>query len=506
MIRIATLGLLLAAGSPLAPAAPMAAKTYYVDAAAGKDANSGLSPAQSWQTLAAVNALTLGPGDAVLFRAGQQWSGALVLAGRGSEGQPIRIGRYGEGAMPRIEGDAAHEDAVLLRNMDEVEVSDLEITNRGDGSGMRRGLRVLLWNFGVAHHVVLRHLFIHDVGGTLAKKDSGGIQLQAFGDVTASRFDDVLIERNVVLHVDRTGIGSQTDRFSRKVWFPSTKVVIRENYVEDVGGDGIVPIGTDHAVVEGNVVRRAVSRSKDYNAGVWPWSADDTFLQWNDVAGTGGTRDGEGYDSDYNSHNTRFEHNYSHDNMGGFMLICTPGDSDPAVYAGNTATRVVGNISYGDHTRIFNISGGKDTVIEKNLFVVPRDAMPGDKTMQLVVFTYWQGWARDVTIDENRFFVEGNAESGNADKSNDDGTFMLGAKWGAPGNVRFDRNVYLRRGSVEPMESTATLVDAEGLEGVDWSGPQFDAARDGRNVEAVDRFFVAHDIWIRGLFHAAHVD
>jgi hypothetical protein len=188
------------------------------------------------------------------------------------------------------------------------------------------------------------------------------------------------------------------------------------------------------------------------------------------------------------------------------MLICTPGDVDPTENAGNTGTRVVGNISYGDHNRIFNISGGKDTVIEKNLLVVPKDAMPRDRTMQLVVFTYWKAWASDVTIADNRFFFEGKAESGNADKSNDDGTFVLGAKWGAPTTVRFDRNVYLKSGSVEPMESTAKLVDAEGLDGVDWSGPQFDAARDGRNIDAVDRFFVAHDVWIRGLFRSAHVD
>ena len=485
-------------------AAPMAAKTFYVDAVVGNDANSGLAASQSWKTLTPVNALTLGPGDAVLFHAGQEWRGALSLTGKGAAGSPIRIGRYGEGAMPRIDGDGTHDDAVLLRNMEQVEVSDLEITNAGDGSAMRRGVHVLLWNFGVAHHVVLRHLFIHDVGGTLEKKESGGIQIDAFGTETPSRFDDLLVEHNVVLHVDRSGINMHCDHFARKIWFPSTKVVIRENYVEDVGGDGIVPLGVDHVLVEGNVVRRVAQRSKDYNAGVWPWSSDDALFQWNDVAGTGGTKDGEGYDSDYNSHNTRFEHNYSHDNRGGFMLICTPGDSSG--YDGNTGTRVVANISYGDHTRIFNISGGKDTVIEKNLFVVPKDAMPKDKMMQTVIFTYWKGWASDVTIRQNRFFVEGLAESGIADKGNEDGTFVLGGKWGAPTNVVFDGNVYLKSGPVQPMESTAKVVDAEGLTGVDWSGPQFDAVKDGRDMVAVDRFFAAHDVWIHGLFRRAHVD
>ncbi len=52
--------------------------------------------------------------------------------GRGVVGRAIRIGRYGEDAMPRIEGDGTQKDVVLFRNMDELEVSDLEVTNRGD--------------------------------------------------------------------------------------------------------------------------------------------------------------------------------------------------------------------------------------------------------------------------------------------------------------------------------------------------------------------------------------
>jgi hypothetical protein len=489
----------------------LAAATYYVDAVSGSDANSGLSAAQSWKTLEAANGVVLRPGDAELFHAGQAWRGTLAPHGRGAAGRVIRIGRYGEGAMPRIEGDGTQENAVLLRNMDELEVSDLEVTNPGDGSAMRRGVRVLLQNFGVAHHIVLRHLFVHDVGGMLAKKDSGGIVFQAFGEATASggatasRFDDLLIERNVVLHVDRSGIMEQSDHYLRTRWGPSIGVVIRENYVEDVGGDGIVPLGTSHALIEGNVVRRAASRSNEYNAGVWPWSSDDAVFRWNDVAGTGGTKDGEGYDSDYNSHGTRFEHNYSHDNAGGFMLICTPGVAGPNQDVGNAGTRVVGNISRGDHTRIFNISGGTDILIERNLIVIPQDVIPKDASMQVVLFSDWNGSADGVTVDQNRIFVEGKAASGHAVKRDEDGTYGMGPGWGNATNVRFDANVYLKHGEVEPVEPTAKMVKAAGLAGIDWEGPGFDAARDGGKVELVNEFFEAHRGWMRELFRQARV-
>jgi hypothetical protein len=488
----------------IAGAVPMKAATYTVDAVAGNDANTGLSAGQSWRTLAAVNGVVLGPGDTVLFHAGQAWRGTLAPKGRGAVGNVIRIGRYGQGAMPRIEGDG--EDAVVLRNMDEVEVSDLEVTNVGDGSVVKRGVRVVLQDFGVGRHIVLRHLFVHDVGGTLEKKDAGGIVFQAFGEAKASRFDDLAIERNVVLHVDRSGIVENTDHYMRKIWVPSTGVVIRENYVGDVGGDGIVPLGTSHAVIEGNVVRRAVARSKEYNAGVWPWSSDDAVFRWNDVAGTGGTKDGEGYDSDYNSHGTRFEHNYSHDNQGGFMLICTPAvASGPYDEVGNVGTRVVGNISRGDRSRIFNISGGTDILIEKNLIVVPREVVPKDAAMQIVLFTMWGAWASDVLVRENRIFVEGKGMSGHVVKDHGDGTFEMGAGWGGVENVRFDGNVYLKSGHVEPMEADAKTVKRAGLEGIDWEGPGFDAVRDGGKMELVDAFFVAHGRWMQGMFRQAGV-
>ena len=41
------------------------------------------------------------------------------------------IGRYGEGALPRIDGEGKHLDTVLLKNISFVEMADLEITNRG---------------------------------------------------------------------------------------------------------------------------------------------------------------------------------------------------------------------------------------------------------------------------------------------------------------------------------------------------------------------------------------
>ncbi|NOU69425.1 hypothetical protein GC096_36005 [Paenibacillus sp. LMG 31461] len=79
--------------------------TYYVDANGGNDANLGTSEGSAWRTITKVRAAVLQPGDSVLFKRGQSWYGkTLQLASSGAEGNPIRIGAYGEGAKPIISG------------------------------------------------------------------------------------------------------------------------------------------------------------------------------------------------------------------------------------------------------------------------------------------------------------------------------------------------------------------------------------------------------------------
>ena len=45
----------------------------------------------------------------------------------------------------------------------------------GDSQVPRRGVHIVLDNFGTARHIVLSGLYIHDVNGTNTRKDDGGI-------------------------------------------------------------------------------------------------------------------------------------------------------------------------------------------------------------------------------------------------------------------------------------------------------------------------------------------
>ncbi len=87
------------------------ASTYYVSSSTGDD-NRSLTDAQNlatpWKTLAKVSAISgsLQPGDQVLFKAGDVFTGVLTVSASGSAGNPIVFGAYGQGAVPEITGFA----------------------------------------------------------------------------------------------------------------------------------------------------------------------------------------------------------------------------------------------------------------------------------------------------------------------------------------------------------------------------------------------------------------
>ena len=76
---------------------------YYVDCSAGSDAKDGRSPANAWRTLAKANQASLAPGDQLRFKRGCSWTGPLDATWRGAEDQPVYIGAYGTGELPKIQ-------------------------------------------------------------------------------------------------------------------------------------------------------------------------------------------------------------------------------------------------------------------------------------------------------------------------------------------------------------------------------------------------------------------
>ncbi len=97
-------------------ASPARATDYYISESVGNDSWSGLQPDPNGsmtdgpkQSLAAASTLldsVVGPGDRVLLRRGDTWSGDVSLdasAAAGTPAEPIVVGAYGTGAKPTID-------------------------------------------------------------------------------------------------------------------------------------------------------------------------------------------------------------------------------------------------------------------------------------------------------------------------------------------------------------------------------------------------------------------
>ena len=77
------------------------AADYFADAESGHEDNSGLSPAEAWQSIERINQTPLNGGDTVHLKAGNVWRESLMCQS-GVEGQPVTYTSYGEGPKPTL--------------------------------------------------------------------------------------------------------------------------------------------------------------------------------------------------------------------------------------------------------------------------------------------------------------------------------------------------------------------------------------------------------------------
>lgn len=384
--RLLLLSALLVPLAPLLgamPAQAAAPQSLYVDCgAAGAGDGSSAAP---WNSLAPVNAHTFQPGDAVLLKRGSTCTGQrLFPKGSGAAGAPIVVDAYGSGAKPKLSGAGQVTDVVLLADQQYWEIRNLDISNTGETEATRRGVHVTRTDSGTGTYYRLSGLDIHDINGNRTKKDddaSAGIFFEVLGNAKATKFDDVVIADNTVRTVDRYGIHFWTRWMKRPelnnancgatcgAWTPQTRVVIRGNTVSDIGGDAIVPHHTEGAVVEYNKVDGFREREPQHcAAGLWGWNTDRALFQFNEVSGGKSTCDGQGFDLDEANVGTIYQYNYSHDNEGGFILLCNGAGS-------TTADNIVRyNVSQNDGGQLFDMVCGKvtNTQIYNNTFYLGR--------------------------------------------------------------------------------------------------------------------------------------
>ena len=443
--------------------------TYYVDALNGNDDNDGTTPETAWKTLTKASSIRkLTEGGKILLKTGCTWNGEQLLV-NGAEGtvkNPIIIGSYGDGVEPIINGNGANwtvstkEDlaAVHIKNSQNIVIENLEITNWDATAGevgsykqsskLLSGLVVENRDAGELANVTIRNNKIHDVNGKMAggaDKGAGGLIVLVTGDGSnhtgkvESYYAGLTIEGNEVYNVCHEAIYMESVWASRTLvggtssdtgyqsagnskWIGSSDVNINNNYVHDVAGDGIVPINTTDAIVEYNLIDNSADSNWNYSANpnhaaLWSWDSNNVTFRYNEASntskhsiGSAVGNDSMAFDFDYGVQNCVYEYNYSHDNLGGFLMLC-PG---PGATVNNIARYNVSvNDGEYDGAPLIRMGTGKygslGIQIYNNTMYWENN---GGYAMALTPDSAWEGTnIKDVTVFNNIFYGPAKANS-----------------------------------------------------------------------------------------------
>ncbi|MDT2572722.1 LPXTG cell wall anchor domain-containing protein [Enterococcus raffinosus] len=483
-----------------------AGAVYYVDAGGGNDNNSGTSPDQAWATLDKLEKTTFEPGDTIRLHEESVFDDTLVLDGKrngeGADGAPIILESYGDtGGKATINGNGeGYVDqmekrdiysAVTLYNASHWTIRNLAITNIGPGEDTNKmsktdrvGLYVLAKNNGLTQDIHVDNLDVSDVNGSWNAKDigNGGIFFTVSGTPTGevTRFHNISVTNCQVENVTRTGISvgatvygdiitpeteATTIEESAIQQYGHTEVLIENNYVKQSGGDAIVPQFCYKPLIQYNVSDTAsFSHSKwdltskengtwQVNAGIWPWLCYFPNFQYNEAFNTVDNYDGEAFDCDSGT-GTIYQYNYSHDNEGGFMLICSPKNFDSLIRY---------NISQNDRKHLFLVSNSLNPEYND-----PR--YPGiteEETANVYNNTFYTGAGLDVTVmsqeepgyvrmKNNLFYNEGTNTT----------PYWQPAHYGEehPATVKYDHNLYYGYTNLPNNEENPIVVKNPSVE------------------------------------------
>lgn len=490
----------------------------------------GTSKSDAFKTLKQVNAVNLQPGDQVRFKKGSVFNGEALHFTKedsGSADAPVVISTYGDesAARPQINTNGQgrwnlnygnpldnqnHKwkgevsSCILIEDTEYIEINGLELTNNratdkvpetdsngnvrnyNDAYAMdRTGVAGVAKDNGTVDHIVLNDLYIHDVTGNVYNKHmtNGGIYFimeKPTNEATTgvARYNDVRIKNCYLDTVNRWGIAVgytyQWGRFTNASLsdevmstYGASKVVIENNYLNNVGGDAITTMYCDNPLIQYNVSENAAKQINkiDYSqqqprldangkeigkqdvgagrvaAGIWPWKCKNAIFQYNECFKTlnaaSGNGDGQPWDADYGD-GTNYQYNYSHGNTASTIMFCGPQsinntfrynisqneDMGPLDPAGNT-----GNCQVYNNT--FYIKAGLNTIWHRS-----------------------HGNGGPVTAENNIFYFAGS-------------TPATVSNWNPSNNKVFDNNLYYNvsnyptdANAVKVSAGTAVLVDA----------------------------------------------
>jgi hypothetical protein len=249
--------------------------TFYVDAVNGNDSKDGMTRTDPWQTPTAAwgfdNSKGFVPGDRILFRRGDSFTGGFRVQASGAAGQPIRIGAYGDegAAKPWLQGTWAKLLQLDFGNS-YIEISDIKFSNdQSAGSAWNTSAISIAppEGSGEMKHIHITDCdFVNILGNNGGSDDEDHQSYGIFAEIPGvqdtaplSRWDDFRIENCRFENIDGFGARvrdlcnslSQVRRgFATNGLYMSTGLVYRNNLSTNLYSTHFQFNGQDGALVE----------------------------------------------------------------------------------------------------------------------------------------------------------------------------------------------------------------------------------------------------------------
>lgn len=395
------------------------ARTYYVDAQNGNDANNGISPSAAFQTLEKVNALQLIAGDSILLASGQTFKGTLKLDNVSGEASNF-IMVASTGKQKAIIDGKGCSAALSILSSRFITVKNLELTADGGAPAKggnnrpknRYGLYFDTPVPGDYGNLVFEDLYIHDVyfnNKSYVRPRLGKKQLKKKGHFNygwgarlnckeGSTLKNVVFRNCTVERVAHSGI--------RLTYFPiDCKVLGMENIqildcrLKDIGGPGVVVSAAENIIIRGcNTLRTGTlgdSRGRGQGTGIWGFNMQNAVIENNTVVGAQGRGDAAGIHIDSYSKQVLVQYNLSMRNTGAFVHVV--GGVRNSTYRYNVS------VNDGDRRK----GGINKNHVDGYIFRLFGHVLPGvPKQGPFNVYVYNNTIYTDDTFKDNVFIIE----------------------------------------------------------------------------------------------------
>jgi hypothetical protein len=317
--------------------------TWYIDAEAGDDNNSGKNESKAWKSLAMIRSIPLHAGDAVLLKGGQVHRGTIVLKNlKGMPGLPVILSSYGGKRATIDSGDSL---AILVENGSHISCSNVVLTGSGRLAGnITDGILFRNVHYGVIDSLESSGYLmsgIHVLGGSNLRitnafaHDNGfcGIFAES-GEAEYGPPDGLAFKTLKQLYIGHCVAENN----------PGCPAIL-----DNHSGNGILIAGVTGGIIEHcEAMNNGWDMPREGNGpvGIWAYMSDSVIIQHcyahhNKTSPRG--KDGGGFDFDGGMRNSIMQYNLSAFNEGaGYGIFQYAGATS---WTGNTVRY---NISYHD--------------------------------------------------------------------------------------------------------------------------------------------------------------